>query len=478
MNESSRIQASGAVAEAASQAAQVPSKRVRLASVRVSPGGYLAATSAFTFAAFLLLRVELDAMALIALTLAWIITPALAFTDRINFDGHVLSRSGLVAFILRIMGRKLDLEVDQIERVETSAVRTLRRGGRVRYRYCSEVAGKGLIFTFASGGAGYRQMVRTLLPRVVHDKIDARTSELRDYLISPKLLHMTLNLLHVASSAVLEGAASDFTHGARRGARSRRAAPASGPTSTDVKRGQLLRRTGNELRIAGRLRESAEAFRRALLVQPESGWLIYDFARFLRSQASALGDAHLFARSRAGLRLAAQRGSDDAMLLSRVGESFFEYGDLNRAASAFRRALELDPRTFRAEIGLAEIALRNGKLAHVIHHYSAAARIAPDEALARYARREADYYARLNDDDEYLGAELRRIEWLQSLQRARRLAVTATFGSALLALLGALVDEAVSDIGWSLATSSVIAWVGVAFMSRLLIKRRQAHPTG
>jgi tetratricopeptide (TPR) repeat protein len=163
--------------------------------------------------------------------------------------------------------------------------------------------------------------------------------------------------------------------------------------------------------------------------------------------------------------------------MSRIGESFSEYGELAQSSRAFNRALEFQPRAFRAEIGLAEIALRSGKLAHVVHHYESAARIAPDEALARYARRESDYYARLNNDDDYLAAELRRISWLQNLQRARRMATRMTLASCLLALIGPSLDESLESIGWSLASSSLIAWIGVSLLARYLAPRYRARTT-
>ncbi|HEX8653010.1 MAG TPA: hypothetical protein VF708_19495 [Pyrinomonadaceae bacterium] len=476
MNERASIQASGALAEAAKQKI-APKERIRLASCRTSPGGYVAAMSALTFAALLFLRIELDAAVVATLILAWLIVPVLAFTDRICFDGHTLSRKGLFAFIGRLVrGRECALSVDEIERVETIAVRTLRRGGRVRYRYRSEVAGRGIGFVFASGGNGYRRMVRNLFPLLPDDRMDARSGELRDYLTDQKTLRLTLSQLRLASSDVLEEATSDLQHGAKRSVRHQRAAVTGDACSTvEMERGRQLRRAANELRAAGRLREAAEAFRRALLVMPRDGWLIYEFARFLRSQASAVGDARLLARARAGLRLAAQRSGDDARLLARIGESFFDHGDLQQAAHSYRRALEVDPRSLRAEIGLAEVALRSGKLAHVIHHYASAARIAPDGALARFARREADYYARLNDDDDYLAAELRRIGWLQNALHARRVAARLTLASILLALVGASVDEAISSVGWSLASTSIIVWVGLALINRFLTQRRKAR---
>jgi tetratricopeptide (TPR) repeat protein len=467
----------GAVVDAARTRIAPPVKRARLASVRVSPGGYLAVACVLTFAASLLLRAQYDLASLITIALAWVVVPALAYTDRISFDGQTLARKGLIPLLVRFgRGRVLRLDVDEIERVETSAVRTLRRNGRVRYRYRSEVTGRGYRFAFASGGNSYRQMVRTLFPLLGYDKVDARSSELRDYLTDSQTLRANLELLRIAPTEVLAEATNDLEQNGKRAFRHQRAEGVA-PTAIDVERGRLLRIAANELRSAGRLREAAEAFRRALLFVPQDGWLVYEFARFLRSHAGAARDPRLLRRSRACLRLAANRAGEDAPLLSRIGESFYEYGELAQAARSFDRALELNPRAYRAEIGLAEVALRNGKLAHVVHHYDAAARIAPDEALAHYARRESDYYARLNNDDDYLAAELRRIGWLQYLQRARRIAARMMIASLLLALVGPSFEDSLESIGWALASSSIIAWIMVALTTRYLTPRRKVRTT-
>ena len=44
-------------------------------------------------------------------------------------------------------------------------------------------------------------------------------------------------------------------------------------------------------------------------------------------------------------------------------------GDARRARRALESVVELDSGNFKARVGLADIALREGKLAHVIHHY-------------------------------------------------------------------------------------------------------------
>src|ERR687893_758762 len=87
-----------AVANAANERIAPPARRAHLASVRVSPGGYLIASLVFTFASLLLLRAQYDIAMSIAITLAWVVVPVLAFTDRISFDGNTLSRKGLIPF--------------------------------------------------------------------------------------------------------------------------------------------------------------------------------------------------------------------------------------------------------------------------------------------------------------------------------------------------------------------------------------------
>jgi len=45
------------------------------------------------------------------------------------------------------------VKVEDIERVDVATLRTLRRGGSVRYRYRIEIAGRERVFAFASGRA-------------------------------------------------------------------------------------------------------------------------------------------------------------------------------------------------------------------------------------------------------------------------------------------------------------------------------------
>ncbi len=216
MNDTKQIEALKSLADATKESSR-PEKRVWVASVRVSPGAYLVVSSVLTFFAGLLLRSEHDGWALLAIVVAWMLLPALAMTDKIVFDGQSLVRRGVVPFMFQLIsGRKHQLSVAEVERVDTSTVRTLRRGGRVRYRYRSQITGRGTGFVFASGGRRYREMVQRLFPLIHDDKIDLRTRELRDYLCDPKSLNRELDSLKLAPSDVLENATAEFKLGGKK----------------------------------------------------------------------------------------------------------------------------------------------------------------------------------------------------------------------------------------------------------------------
>jgi len=479
LNDSSQNQLREVLVETA-RGHVVPAKRKKLAGIRISPSGYFAVAALLTFAALLCLRTNRDFAAMVLVTGTWTIIPLLVFTNRLSFDGHTISRTGLAAWVIRLVrGHAQSIAVDEVERVEVATLRTLRRGGKVRYRYRVEIAGKGSAFVLASGGREFRRMVHVLLRRIGDYKLDARAGELRDHLANVKFVRAEAARLGIASTSVLEE-----TNDSKRADKYRAVIaanqnlPEADPTATvDAERAGLLRKAANDLRIAGCLQQSGEAFRRALLISPRSPWLIYEYARLLKSQASAFSDARLLGRACAALRLAAMRGANDANLMARIGESFLEYGDPFRAARLFRRTLDIDENVYRAQLGLAEVALTDGKLAHVIHHYNDAVRIAPDKATAGLARREADYYSRLNSDEDYLAAELRRMNWLEGVHRVQHLTARVSFAAMLVALLGSSVDQVVAGLGWALASSSIIAWSGSLITRKLLAGRGRSQPS-
>src|ERR1700741_4108792 len=185
-----------------------------IASVRVSPGPYLAFAGVMSFAAALLLRASYDITAVIMLVTAWLVVPLFALSDRITFDGASLRRHGPVALLLdRVLGHRKQLAIDDFETVETQAVRTLRRGGRVRYRYRTQITGKGKEFVIISGGRDYRKLVRELFPLIHESKLDNRSLDLRDYLNEPRFLNRKTQLSQLAPSDLLDVTRPDFKLG-------------------------------------------------------------------------------------------------------------------------------------------------------------------------------------------------------------------------------------------------------------------------
>ena len=143
MNERNEFEGLSAIAEA-KDARQVGQQGPVVAGVRVSPGPYFAFASVIAFASALLLRAEHDAWALALVGVAVFVVPVLALSDRIVFDGISIQRRGPLFFLLQLFfGKTKQLAVSDFETVETNAVRTLRRRGAVRYRYRTQISGKG-----------------------------------------------------------------------------------------------------------------------------------------------------------------------------------------------------------------------------------------------------------------------------------------------------------------------------------------------
>ncbi len=436
-------------------------------SVRVSPNSYLIAILVGTFFSGFLIYLEMDLSGLALLLVCWVIVPLLAFTDQIVFDGKRLTRTGILARLWTAMnGSRRRLRLSDIELIETQSIRALKRGGNVYYRYRTSIRGRDMIFVFSSGGEGYRRMIGRILPLVPENVLDNRSIELRDYLADPKEVLMKAAFAKIPAADVLE---SSFS-------RTRKHAKQAMVNGTDLEKpdidkAEYLQRLGNELRLIGRLHQALESFRRALILKPMDARLIFDFALCLNSFAGAERDQRLGLRSIAAMRLAERRASTDGDLLERVGEAYFQLGEWRRAGKAFQTVLD-QGESFLAARGMAEIALREGKLAHVIHQFSTANRLAENNALRRYTRGEADYFARLNNDDEYMELEVGRVNLLESLESGKKTVLRiASFGFAPLILGLVVEDELFSNIGWAVTAISLLIWTALIISVRFLSPR-------
>lgn len=440
-----------------------------LVNIRVSLNSYFVAFFLTSFVTGFLVYLENDFAALILFGLSWLIIPLLAWKDRIVCDGKSVFRTGFVPTLWSILsGKPRRIKISQIEQIETQALRALKRGGNVFYRYRTSVQGKGLRLVFASGGEDYRQMVNKLFSAVPNDVLDNRSLELRDYLKEPKEILMKAEFARIPSMDVLENSVNEFQN-ADRTLKSKRAT--KNVTLEESEKAEDLRQLANELRVSGNLLQSLETFRRALLLNPNDAWLIYEFARCLHSYAGLERNQKLARRATAALRLAESKVNGDAALLARIGETHFQYGNWRRSSKTFYKTLAITAESFRSVRGLAEIALREGKIAHVIHHFASAAYFAENNALQRWASGENEYFSRLNSDDDYMEAEVTRINWLESIEQKKRGALRFSLIGLIVVFFGVLFNETVANFGWGFSFITIFLWVGLILSQGLLGER-------
>ncbi len=426
-------------------------KSFGIAGIRVSPSLYVTAMMLVLFFGAFFLYFEWDVTATVFLASGLVGLPLLAFTDRVVFDGKRLRRTGILPrFWAWFNNFHYRLKISDIEQIETQSLRALKRGGNVFYRYRTSFTGRGLRFVIASGGEDYRRMVREIFARVPEDILDNRSIELRDYLREPKEVLMKAEFVHIPSADVLENSVREVRVG--------KALKDGKRVDGDPAKAADLRQLANELRLSGYLIQALEAFRRALLITPRDNWLLFEFARCLNSYAAAERDERLLRRALASLRLVEKRASDGE-LLARVGESYFQFGDWRRAQTAFQKSVEIIEESFRAARGLAEIALREGKIAHVIHNFVTANRLAETPALRRWTQSEADYFSRLNENEEYMDMEISRINLLETLERSKRTSLRIGVIGLPAILFGVVFDDPlVADIGWAVSSIALVIW--------------------
>ena len=343
--------------------------------------------------------------------------------DRIEFDGDTIVHKGPLAGLLSLIFRlPRKMAVADIETITTETINFSFASGDSRISYHTRITGGSFEVLIRSHRTAYRPFIKALFRAAGPHKLDPRSHELYAYLESGN---------HLKRFPLLKDEIEVL------------------PTSR-------LRCIGNALRLAGKLSQASSYFHIAYEKEPRNAELLYEMSRFLRSSARSR-DPRLLQRSDACLRLASRLAREEPDLLERIGEVFFERLDYKRAADCFRRVLEVDPSRFRANVGLAEIALRDGKLAHVAHFYHAAS-ASEDGALSRLAQREATYYQRLMGDDQFLEKELRRIRGLNQIRWARRLSALVFLLAWIVAGLVGHLSLEVQNYGWALMATSGLVW--------------------
>jgi tetratricopeptide (TPR) repeat protein len=441
-------------------------RKKKIVFVRSLAGGYLSASFVVSFVSALAAYLGYLEYALLLTVIALIVFPLLWIGDKLSFDGRRIRRTGLVAYVVsRVTGTRDRLKISDIEQVETVAFPGIKRGRNIYYTYRTTVMGKNVRFAFSSRHRGFGEVVRTLLPRIDEDCLDNTSIDLRDYFAEKRDAGKRARESDIPSSDVLDSSFRDIH------LRSAIDGPPS-DAGSDLEKANQLRRLGNELRISGLLLQALEAFRRAAILRPRDARLLFEFAECIRSVAGSESDQKLERRAKAMMRLAERYAHDDSRLLSRIGESYFQIGEWRRAGIVFKRVADAVGENFRTLRGQAELALREGKIAHVIHNFAAAEQLAATNSLRRWTQAEVDYFSHLNEDDEYMELEISRVNLLDTLDRTRRSSFRINaFGFLGIAFGLAVGDDLVANISWAVSGVSLTVWIVTIVMTRMLSPR-------
>ena len=431
-------------------------------SIRVLPLNYLVALLLASFLAAFLLYVEADIYAYLLLAFAWLLIPTLILQDRISFDGRRIYRTGWIPQLwARLTETRDRIKLNDIEHVQTSVLRTIKRGGNLIYTYRTTFFGKGKAFTIHSGGKHYKDFVERVLAKLSEDILDNRSLDLRDHLENRLVVKLRAKEAEIPPADILEGSL-----------RGKLPKGGVGKMFGSAEKALELHRLANELRVSGLLPQAVEAFRRAVLLMPRNARLLFDFSLCLRSYAALNRDQIVERKALALMRLAERRAGNDGQLLTEIGEGYFQFGEWRRAGATFRKAIERAGKRFRSLIGLAELALHEGKIAHVIHNFTAASELAVTPAARRWAKHEIDYFSRLNSDEEYMELEVSRMNLLDTLALVRGGALRIAVVGIPVIVIGVLFTEyLVANVGWAVSLISLAVWTTVIVLTHMLSTR-------
>ena len=138
----------------------------------------------------------------------------------------------------------------------------------------------------------------------------------------------------------------------------------------------------------------------------------------------------------------------------------------------FHKSIETAGDNFRAVRGLAEIALLQGKIAHVIHHFSNAHRLTNTPALKRWTKSESEYFSKLSTDENYMEMEISRVKMLESLERSQKTCLMITLFGFPPIIFGVMLDEnLIANLGWAISCMALLIWVSMIVSRNLLAMR-------
>lgn len=208
-----------------------------------------------------------------ALRFCWFLDPHpfFAITDRIEFDGRRLIRTGLLPRIWALWtGRRYRIKLIEIERVSTEVLNAIRRGSNLRYTYRTAFFGKQREFAILSSRPDYIPLLRAILPKLDQNLLDHRTLDLMENLVDTQEIAAKVRAIQLPPADVLESSIENFR------------LPSGSLRKSDVDVGEaekakFLLRLADELRVSGHLPQAIEAFRRAVRSMPPDANVLLNF---------------------------------------------------------------------------------------------------------------------------------------------------------------------------------------------------------
>lgn len=391
----------------------------------------------------------------------------LSATDNIVFDGQKISRTGIFPRLWAyINGRKVEINVDSINQIETNILLTLKKAKKVSYIYKTVVCGLESCLIFVSSeNENYRALMKNLTKAVHKETLDFKSSELGKYALEKEKVLEEARILNLFPEERLSG---NLQFNPLVLKNHEEEVNDSHLSDNLVER---LRRVATELKILGYLPQALEAFRRSLLLKPKDAWLRFEYSCCLWLFAESEKSKELAKKAEAHRRLARMHGKHDAELLVYLGEAYLQQGDLKKAKETFNQVLAISEESYRAFLGLAEIALREGKIAQIIHYLTAAHRVAKTDTFKRWTSKEMDYFIKLNSDLSYVEKEISRINWLGKIHLVKKLTMYTFLAGFPLIVYGSFYNEPISVIGWNLSMLSILSWIGLNASASFLSQR-------
>ncbi len=364
--------------------------------------------------------------------------------DKIVFDGAQLQRCGPGAWLLAQLGKRRTLNLEEIEGISSYAG----QAGGEGLKFQTVILGAGVGWTIHSHEPTYQAFIKALFKAVNPQLLDPLSTELLLY---------------------WREAEPPF-------------APVNGLART-ARHLERWRRKAIKLSLDGLHEAAASYFKIAHEQAPQDAQIAYDIGRFLRRRAIALGamsergEADLL-RAETYFRMAGRlaRAQQNARILERVGEAFYEFHHFEAAQKYFELAAKVDPVRPRANIGLAGIALQNAQGARAIYSYNQAVHGAVAVGaigLSNLAARKSEYYERLLRDDAFLSAEASRGAILNQLKWARRVALMTFLGFWLLQLTSFEFLSSVRMLSREISATALILWVCTLAASQIMLALRR-----